>query len=145
MRATPRKRRQMIEAYVQINAAPSLEELREFLLGQGFEAVSDATISRDLNWVRSQVAADPAVPAVFGLAVQLLTSSATACYRNGQYQTMVASLRELKELLHLDEVIPSAMLKAKTAAAADVSELKDLFGELVNLTEPATEGNEPDA
>ena len=143
MRSTPRKRRELIEAYLGLNAAPSVSELQEFLSQQDLEPVHDRTVYRDLQWVRGKVAEDPAVPAVFGLAVQLLTSAASECYRGGQYQTMVAALRELKELLHLDEVIPSAMLKAKTAAAADTSEIRDLFAELVNLTDrPPTEGIE---
>ena len=146
MRATTRKRRELVEAYLLINAAPRLQELVDFLAENGFE-VSQSTASRDLKGARARVAEDPSVPVVFGFAVNLLTSAATECYRGGQYQTMVACLREVKDLLHLDEVIPSAMLKAKTAAAADTSEIRDLFAELVNLTEasPVTERTEANA
>ena len=141
-RSTPRKRRELIEAYLQLEPAPALSDLHELLSQHGLEPVHDRTISRDLAWVRGKVAEDPAVPAQFGFVVGILAATISRSFNGGNYQTCVSACRELKELLHLDEVIPSAMLKAKTAAAADTSEIRDLFAALVNLTDRSTEGIE---
>ena len=86
MRATTRKRRELVEAYLLINAAPRLQELVDFLAENGFE-VSQSTASRDLKGARARVAEDPSVPVVFGFAVNLLTSAHRKLGRSGNEAT----------------------------------------------------------
>lgn len=140
VRTNPRKRRELVETFQQLEPTASVADLRQFLATHGIEA-SERTVYRDVAYLRKKLAADPAVPEQFGFVVQILHAVIVRSFDGGTYQTTVAACRELKELLHLDEVIPSAMLKAKTAAAADASEVADLFAQLRNLTERA----EPDA